>query len=541
MMRRTTALLLASLAWLGAFGSLAAQDPTTPLSRQQLANQKFDELTESMQRVRTLLAKSDPDDPDGKLIDTATLFVQERKIREAMEIAGMMLREEEWDDALDKMKGVRSDLKQLLDLLQNRNTDLQKLLERLQQLEGFRQEVDQLVEQQAEHKADSARAEDLQRQLENIAKARSKAEQLMQQQQQVRQATNELGLQATAEATRKLSDQESELQARTDKLAEDIAKLEEKDEQLRSESESKQPSPSQSSKPGSSKGSKAAKGAAQSMQKAQQQLGQQQAEPSLKDQDQAIENLQQTMAELDELAESARRELDKLPFEQMAKRQEQTQKATDTLSKKMEDAEEGEGNEEGEATPGRQSVQQSVPKQRAAAGQLKEFKPAKQEQQDAKEDLERAREELDEAIAQLRQQLQDEVLRALEERFTAMLARQRELSLQTRTLDQTRQQVLTADGSLPTALAERIQVVAEGEGDLEVEAADALKLLAEEGTTAVFPEIVAELREQLQRVTRRCRSNETGDRVQEQQQEIEDTLELLINSLRKTIERREGG
>jgi chorismate mutase len=161
--------------------------------------------------------------------------------------------------------------------------------------------------------------------------------------------------------------------------------------------------------------------------------------------------------------------------------------------------------------------------------------------QDAKEDLERAREELDEAIAQLRQQLQDEVLRALEERFTAMLARQRELSLQTRTLDQTRQQVLTADGSLPTALAERIQVVAEGEGDLEVEAADALKLLAEEGTTAVFPEIVAELREQLQRVTRRCRSNETGDRVQEQQQEIEDTLELLINSLRKTIERREGG
>jgi hypothetical protein len=79
-------------------------------------------------------------------------------------------------------------------------------------------------------------------------------------------------------------------------------------------------------------------------------------------------------------------------------------------------------------------VQQAVPKQRAAAGQLKEYKPAKQKQQDAKEDLEAAQKELEDALAQLRQQLVDEVLRALEERFTAMLAVQRELSAQTKTL-----------------------------------------------------------------------------------------------------------
>ncbi|MFM1874213.1 MAG: hypothetical protein RL398_3635, partial [Planctomycetota bacterium] len=174
-------------------------------------------------------------------------------------------------------------------------------------------------------------------------------------------------------------------------------------------------------------------------------------------------------------------------------------------------------------------------------GQLKEYKSAKQKQQDAKEDLEAAKKELDDALAQLRQQLQDEVLRALEERFTAMLKKQRDLSAETKTLDGTRKNVLTADGALPTSLAERIAAVASGEGDLEVEAADALKLLAEEGTTAVFPEIIEDLQAQLRSVAADCRGNRTDDGLQQKQSDVEATLELLINALRKTIERKEAG
>jgi len=133
------------------------------------------------------------------------------------------------------------------------------------------------------------------------------------------------------------------------------------------------------------------------------------------------------------------------------------------------------------------------------------------------------------------------VLRALEERFTAMLAKQRELTGDTAALDGTRANVLTASGALPAALAERIQGVATGETDLEVEASDALKLLAEEGTTAGFPMMVEDLRDQLHEVARRCRANETDTAVQDRQHEVEDTLELLINALRKTIERKECG
>src|SRR5262249_45109526 len=69
---------------------------------------------------------------------------------------------------------------------------------------------------------------------------------------------------------------------------------------------------------------------------------------------------------------------------------------------------------------------------------------------------------------------------------------------------------------------------------------EALKLLDEEGSTAVFPEIVTELRDDLYGVAKMIRGNATGAPVQKKQAEIEDILTMLINALRRTIEQREG-
>jgi hypothetical protein len=241
------------------------------------------------------------------------------------------------------------------------------------------------------------------------------------------------------------------------------------------------------------------------------------------------------------MAEDARRELLKLPFEQQTKKQDQTQHATDTLSKDMEKSEQDGENGESKAAPGKKRVQQAVPKQRAAAGQLKEYKPAKQKQQDAKDDLDAAKKELDDALAQLRQQLQDEVLRALEERFTAMLARQRELSAQTKSLDTTRGNVLTANGQLPAAIVEKLTALSTSEGELESEASDALKLLEEDATTAVFPPMVEQLRDDLAAVSKQLAAQQSDAPVQQAQRDVEDLLELLINALRKTVELKAGG
>jgi hypothetical protein len=514
-------------------------------AKQDLARAKFRDLTDRMQKLMVVLQKAEPE--DSKIISVGLTFVQEKKLHTRLEHAGGLMQQERWDDALAVMTELRKDLGRLYELLQNRNVDLRKLMEEIQKLQAFRDRVDQLAKEQGDEKNDSARLEDLQRHLAEIEAQKQRATALLEQQQALREQTNQLGVRGAADATKPLADKQGQLQKDTDQLAKDLEALDREDQAL--EAEGAKPGdkpagdkPPENGKPGKGgKSSEKAGQAAQSMGKAQQQLGDNRPEPSLKDQEHAIENLQKTVEELEAMAEQARRELLKLPFEQLTKQQEKTQNATDTLSKDMEQSEQESDNADGKPAPGRKKVQQAVPKQRAAAGQLKEYKPAKQEQQDAKDDLEAAKNELDEALAQLRQQLQDEVLRALEERFTAMLHAQRELSVQTKTLDATRQNALTASGGLPVALAEKIQLVANGEGDLEVEAADALKLLEEDGTTAVFPPMVEQLRDDLHGVAGRCREQQTGAPVQAAQRDVEDVLELLINALRRTIERREGG
>jgi chromosome segregation ATPase len=494
--------------------SMRAQAPTPQgaVGKQDLARSKFRDLTDRMQKLMVVLQKSDPE--DSKIISVGLTFVQEKKLHTRLEHAGSLMQQDRWDDALAVMTELRKDLGRLYELLQNRNVDLRKLMEEIQKLQAFRDRVDQLAKEQGEEKSDSARVEDLQKHLAEIEAQKQRAMALIEQQEAVREQTNELGVGSAAEATRPLATKEAQLQQDTEKLAKDLEDLERQDAALKAEGAGPGEKPADAGKPGKpGKGSAKAGQAAQSMGKAQQQLGDNRPEPSLKDQEQAIESLQKTVDELDAMAEEARRELLKLPFEQLAKQQEKTQHATDTLSKDMEQSEQEGDNADGKPAPGRKRVQQAVPKQRAAAGQLKEYKPAKQKQQDAKDDLEAAKNELDEALAQLRQQLQDEVLRALEERFTAMLHAQRELSEQTKT----------------------------GETDLEVEASDALKLLEEDGTTAVFPPMVEQLRDELHGVAQRCRDQQTGEPVQAAQREVEDVLTLLIDALRRTIERKEGG
>tara|TARA_R110002072_G_scaffold264409_3_gene423157 strand:- start:26131 stop:27888 length:1758 start_codon:yes stop_codon:yes gene_type:complete len=562
--------------------SLKAQDPpVSATSKQELAQGKFQVLTERMGKLMVVLQKDEPE--ESKLLSAGLRFVQEKKLHQRLENAGKLLRQERWDEGLVVMGKLKTDLRSLLELLQNRNSDLRELLERIELLEDFKNRVDELAKEQQQEKEDSARAEALQKHLKNIEAQKQRAEDLLAKQQELRDATNQLPLDAAEGLAKPLETEEGKLEEATDELAKDLKDLEKKDAELKKEakdaaakpkpgdgkpsdgkpsdakpSEAKpsegKPGEAKPSKPSEAKPSegkpsegkpsdasgKAGK-AAKSMGKAEASLGEKKPESALKDQDQAMEALKAAIEELDQMAEDAARELLKLPFDQMAKKQEQTQKATDTLSKDMEKAEEGEEGGEGKPTPGKQKVQQAVPKQRAAAGQLKEYVPAKQKQQDAKDDLEAAKKALEEALAQLRQQLQDEVLRALEERFTAMLARQRELTAQTETVDATRKKIMTASGALPTALVAKIGELAAGEIELEQEAIDALKLLEEDGTTAVFPPMVEQLREELHDVAAGLGKHKTGATMNLAQKDVEDLLSLLINALRKTIEQKEGG
>lgn len=551
--------------------SLTAQTPSAAAQKQDQARGKFKELTERMAKLMPELQKTEPE--SSSLLKAGLTFAQEKKLQQRLDHGGDLLRQERWDESLVVLTDLQSDLNKLLELLQNRNADLRKLLEEIARLEAFKNRVETLAKEQHDEKEQSALTEALQKHLADLEQKKAQAQALLAEQQKLREQTNRLGVQAAAEATKPLADKEEQLQKETDKLAKDLEQTEKTDAELKKdaakaaeaaknaepktgepkagepkagepkagEPKAGEPKAGEPKEGGKCNCSGSAGKAAQSMGQAQKQLGDKKPESSLKDQDHAIENLKKTLQELEQMSEEARRELLKLPMEQQAKQQEKTQHATDTLAKDMEKSEEQEEGAEQKQTPGKKRVQQAVPKQRAAAGQLKEYKPAKQKQQDAKEDLEAAQKELEDALAQLRQQLVDEVLRALEERFTAMLAVQRELSAQTKTLHGTRGNVITANGELPTALVAKIQGLADGESGLEVEAGDALKLLEEDATTAVFPPMVEELRDQLGAVSKRLVGRDTDSGTQEAQREVEELLTMLINALRKVIEQREGG
>ena len=560
---RTLVTILGSAMALLFLASSGAVAQGTALSKQEKARLQFEKLTESMQRLQIELVETAPD--ESKVLRVGNQYVQERQVESQMTVVRDLLKRGQWDEALEQMGEVRSHLDVLLNLLLNRDLDLKELLEEIARLEAFKERVEDLIDDQQARKEDAARSEALQEQLEAIEQAKAELDKLIQDQQALREQANEAGLQAAEGQAKEMSDLEGELKKTAESLAEELKDLEAKQEELTKPKDGEAGDPKagdpkagqpKSGKPkeGAPKDGKGGKGkpgacsgscqgAAGAMGKAQQKLGQNQPERSLEDMYKALRKLAEAKQALEDMEEAARRELLALPFEQQAKKQVVTKIDTDKLAEDMEKAGEAKDGQPKKQTPGTDNVQQAVPKQKAAAGQLKEYKPgkAKQEQQDAKEDLEAAKKKLEDALAQLRQQLQDEVLRALEERFGAMLAKQKEITARTVVTDRLRAEALTADGGLPAALAKRCGDLSEGELGLASEAGDALKLLEEEGTTAVFPEIVIELKEDLERVAGRLGAHKTARVTQAMQSEVEDMLRMLIDALRRTIEENEGG
>ena len=319
---------------------LRAQDPpVTATTKQELAQGKFQDLTERMSKLMVVLQKDEPE--ESKLLSAGLRFVQEKKLHQSLENAGRLLRQERWDEGLVVMGKLKTDLRALLELLQNRNADLRELLERIDLLEGFKDRAEELAKEQQQEKEDSARAEALQKHLKNIEAQRQRAEDLLAEQKELREATNQLPLDAAEGLAKPLEKKEGELEQEAGELSKDLKDLEKKDAQLKKEakdaasapkdgqpSEGKPseaaPSEAKPSEAAPSEGSPSGKAgkASKSMGKAESALGDKKPESALKDQDQAMEALKSAIEDLDAMAEDAARELLKLPFDQLAKQQE---------------------------------------------------------------------------------------------------------------------------------------------------------------------------------------------------------------------------
>ncbi len=510
-----------------------------PASLQRKAFAKFKELQNTMRQLKEEMAEREPD--KAKRIQAGLRYMAEAGIEKRMAEVASLLEDKAWDEAIRTMDGVRRNLDELLQLLLDRDVDLRELMERIEKLEKFKDEVENLLAEQRAEKEASVKAEAIRKHLADIAKAKKKIDDLVAKQKDLLERTRNQPRKGPG--NRDLAERQSDLGRRAEDLEAELTEIESEAREL-SEEEG-------SGKPGAAGEGTGAAGAAmgkaaESMDNAGTKLGANAPEAALDDQEDALDEMKKAREALEEMAEVARRRLREIPFEQFERAQLETMKKTDDLAEEMEKAETSEGGEgsEGEPIPGRKNLEQAVPKQRNAAGSLKKREPgkAKNDQKDAEDDLDEAKKKLEDALAQLRQELQEEVLKALEERFSAMLARQKELTLRTALTEKRRgrAEALAKKGIVPSSVKAACAKIAEGEFMLRDEAKDALALLKEEGSTAVFPEIVGELAGELGQVGRLVEGYETGKAVQEYQKEIERMLADLLDALTRTIEYKEN-
>ena len=204
--------------------------------------------------------------------------------------------------------------------------------------------------------------------------------------------------------------------------------------------------------------------------------------------------------------------------------------------------EDGEGEQsQPKNQPGEQSMEQAGEAQEQAAKSMQEDNPeqAQKEQKKAEKKMEKALEEIEERLSQLREETNEEKLARLEARFREMLERQNVASVMTIEIEDKRfnlGEIRVRDQLLILRLAtEELEISEIGQ--------QAYDLLLEDGTSIVFPEVLQDLRSDLESAGKLLQSERTDQYTQLVQKEIETTLRDLIDAMEdaKKDGEKEGG
>jgi len=189
---------------------------------------------------------------------------------------------------------------------------------------------------------------------------------------------------------------------------------------------------------------------------------------------------------------------------------------------------------ESQRTPGRDEVEQAKRELEKAIEELKRRRldNASEHQDDAIAKLQEAKEKLEEILRQLREEERELLLAGLEARFQKMLAQQLVVYEATKKLDATPR---TEWGSRHFS---RTRELAGQEDDISLEAARALALLREEGSSVAFPEALEQLQEDMRIVARRLGESEVGELTQGIESDIIEALEELIEALQREMEKK---
>ena len=248
--------------------------------------------------------------------------------------------------------------------------------------------------------------------------------------------------------------------------------------------------------------------------------------------------------------EKEKRRIESLPkdaVEKLADDQLRLREKAMEMAEKMKQAKKGndsgqeQDGQQDQSNPGEQAMQEASDAQQQAADAMDndDSDKAQEKQQQAERKMQKAVDEIEERLAQLKDETREEKLARLETRFKEMLERQRATSAMTMEIQDRR---LVLDG-----LQHRDQLVlmrlANNEDEINESAQQAYDLLLEDGTSVVFPEVVADLQEQLSNASNLLTEEKTASYTQLVQKEIEATIKDLVDALKKAKEdeEKDGG
>jgi hypothetical protein len=93
----------------------------------------------------------------------------------------------------------------------------------------------------------------------------------------------------------------------------------------------------------------------------------------------------------------------------------------------------------------------------------------------------------------------------------------------------------------PRALVDKGRQLGDEEAGLAVEAERILEILREEGTSVVIPDVIDDMKSDLDGLATRLRNLDAGDYTQQVQNDVMETLRELIEVIKEELDRRQGG
>ena len=179
--------------------------------------------------------------------------------------------------------------------------------------------------------------------------------------------------------------------------------------------------------------------------------------------------------------------------------------------------------------PARQRVEAAEQRMREARKQLEkaEREQAIERQQEAQAELRKAIAELEEILRQLREEEVERTLAMLEARLSKMLEMQMIVYEGTKQIDKTPADQRTRGDEIEAGK------LSASERKILNEADRALTLLKEEGSSIAFPEVIGQMRDDIEQVVKRLANAKVGLITQEIEEEIIEALEEMIESLRQ--------